>query len=114
MRDWEDDTLIVLAREFGASEEVIVRRLLINGRASQAFYARKRSEYEARLATKKSGDSATREFKRNMPQEAVSNLSSFARLVLEGYHADMLSLAEASRHLGVRAEKVAAVDNLVR
>ena len=114
MRDWEDDTLIILAREFGASEEVIVRRLLINGRASQAFYARKRSEYEARLATKKSGDSATREFKRNMPQEAVSNLSSFARLVLEGYHADMLSLAEASRHLGVRAEKVAAVDNLVR
>ena len=30
------------------------------------------------------------------------------------YHADMLSLAEASRHLGVRAEKVAAVDNLMR
>ena len=114
IREWEDATLVTLARDFGSSEEVIVRRLLINGRTSEAFYARKRAEYQARYADKAGEDSTARDFKRNMPQEAISNLSSFARLVLDGYHADMLSLAETSRHLGVRAEKVAAVDNLVR
>ena len=113
-RDWEDDTLVALARHFGASEEVVVRRLLINGRTSAAFYAQKRAEYQSRYANMTRDDRASRDFGRNMPQEAVSNLSSFARLVLDGYHADMLSLSEASRHLGVRAEKVAAVDNLVR
>ena len=114
IRDWEDTSLDVLARDFGASEEVVARRLLINGRTSTAFYARKRSEYRSRFADTAGEDRATRDFKRNMPQEAVSNLSSFARLVLDGYHADMLSLAEASRHLGVRAEKVATVESLVR
>ena len=114
IRDWEDATLVTLAREFGSSEEVVVRRLLINGRTSEAFYSRKRAEYQARIANRARDADTSQEFKRNMPQEAISNLSSFARLVLDGYHADMLSLAEASRHLGVRAEKVAAVDNLVR
>ena len=114
MRDWEDTTLVALAREFGASEEVVARRLLINGRTSTAFYARKRAAYQSRFADRAGEDRANRDFRRNVPQEAVSNLSSFARLVLDGYHADMLSLAEASRHLGVRAEKVAAVDNLMR
>lgn len=114
IREWDDTTLLALARDFRSSEEVIVRRLLINGRTSEAFYSRKRAEYQARYADKAGEDSTTRDFKRNMPREAVSNLSSFARLVLDGYHADMLSLAEASRHLGVRAEKVAAVDTLVR
>lgn len=113
MRDWEDSILVALARHFGASEEVVVRRLLISGRTSEAFYARKRVEYQARVANR-SGQVSGQNFRRNMPQEAVSNLSSFARLVLDGYHADMLSLAETSRHLGVRAEKVAAVDDLVR
>ena len=114
IRDWEDATLAALARDFGASEEVVVRRLLINGRTSSAFYARKRAEYRSRFADTPGKDRADRDFRRNMPQEAASNLSSFARLVLDGYHADMLSLAETSRHLGVRAEKVAAVDNLMR
>ena len=114
IREWDDESVLALAREFGASEEVIVRRLLICGRASEAFYARKRAEYKARYAKKSDDDGVSRDFRRNMPQESASNLSSFARLVLDGYHADMLSLAEVSRHLGVRAEKVAAVDNLVR
>ena len=114
MPEWDDATLEALARDFGASKEVIVRRLLINGRASRKFYARKRAQYKAWLANNARGANAANEFKRNMPQEAVSNLSSFARLVLDGYHSDLLSLDEVSRHLGVRAEKVSDVDNLVR
>ena len=114
VRDWEDAVLGTLARDFCASEEVIVRRLLIGGRTSRAFYARKRAEYAARSANLSQNQSPPDDFRRNMPQEAVSNLSAFARLVLHGYHADLMSLAEASRHLGVRASKVAIVDDLMR
>ena len=111
--DWDDDSLQSMSKDFGASEEVIVRRLLICGRASQEFYSTKRAQYKARLSRRDEDRRDGREFKRNMPQEVASNLSSFARLVLDGYHSDVLSLAETSRHLGVRAEKVAAVHNLV-
>ena len=111
--DWNDDTIQTIAKDFGASEEVVVRRLLICGRTSQDFYSRKRAQYRARLLARDDERRDVKDFKRNMPQEVASNLSSFARLVLNGYHSDVLSLAETSRHLGVRAEKVAAVQNLV-
>lgn len=114
-QEWGDDALALLAREFGASEEAVLRRLLIHERTTQEFYARKRAEYQARNArlAQQERDQAG-EMRRNMAQEAVSNLSGFARIVLDSYHSDIINLAEASRYLGVRAEKVAAVDNLVR
>ena len=49
IRDWADDTLAALARDFCASEEVVARRLLITGRTSRAYYARKRAEYRSRF-----------------------------------------------------------------
>jgi hypothetical protein len=52
--------------------------------------------------------------KRNMAQEAVSNLGSFARLVVESYQSDTINLTDASKFLGVKAEKVAAVGELLR
>ena len=117
-RDWEDNVISALSRDFGASDEVIVRRLLINQLTTLEFYLHKRSQYRARTAQLvqqdqeriRTGDN----FRRNMAQETVSNLSSFARIVIESYHSDIINLSEASRHLGVRAEKVAAVVSLVR
>ena len=117
-RDWDDGVIAVLSRDFGASEEAIVRRLLINQLTTPEFYASKRAEYEARNARlaqlERERTQADDSFRRNMAQEAVSNLSSFARIVIESYHSDVINLSEASKHLGVRAEKVAAIDSLVR
>lgn len=115
-RDWADDTIESLARNFGTSREVIVRRLLMFGRTTQAFYMRKRAEYAAQIAhqEREQKEAQNDDFRRNMALEAVSNLSSFARLVINGYHSDVINLSEASRFLGVKAEKVAAVDNLIR
>jgi Zn-dependent peptidase ImmA (M78 family)/DNA-binding XRE family transcriptional regulator len=115
-RDWDDEIIASLARDFGASEEVIVRRLLINRLTTQEFYVRKRAEFQARHAriAQEEREQPADDFKRNMAQEALSNLSTFARIVLDSYHSDIINLSEASKHLGVRAEKVAAVDSLVR
>ena len=115
-RNWDDDTISTLSHDFCASEESIVRRLLINQLTTPEFYASKRAEYQARnaLLAQQDRNRANDDFRRNMAQEAVSNLSTFARIVIESYHADIINLAEASKHLGVRAEKVAAVDSLIR
>ncbi len=112
---WSDDAIAILARDFGVSREVAVRRLLLSGRATESFYRERRAAYAAQLAAQLAREQAEpNEMRRNMPREAASNLSGFARLVLDGYHADALSLAETSRLLGVKAAKVAAVDDMLR
>lgn len=112
---WDDDALDVLARAFCVSSEVILRRLLIAGRTSQAFYAEKRKALLARYEMMEQAErEEPSEMKRNMAQEAVSNLGSFARLVVESYQSDTINLTDASKFLGVKAEKVAAVGELLR
>jgi Zn-dependent peptidase ImmA (M78 family) len=115
-REWTDDELEALARHFSVSAEVVLRRLLIAGRTTQDFYARKRREYLARLSRLEEAEreETAEGFARNMAQEAVSNLGSFARLVVNSYESDTINLADASKFLGIKAEKVAAVGELLR
>jgi Zn-dependent peptidase ImmA (M78 family)/DNA-binding XRE family transcriptional regulator len=115
-REWPDETIKALARHFSASGEVVLRRLLIFGRATQAFYNLKRREYLARLARieQEERERNTDDFGRNMAREAVSNLGAFARLIVNSYTSDTINLTDASKFLGVKAEKVAAVSELLR
>ena len=115
-REWPDESIEALSRHFGVSAEVILRRLLIAGRTTDAFYKRKRSEYLARLARleREEREQPADDFARNMAQEAVSNLGTFARLVVNSYESDTINLTDVSKFLGVKAEKVAAVSELLR
>lgn len=108
---WTDESLNTLAHDFCSSEEVILRRLLIGGRITKEFYAAKRKQLAARFAEleKAERDQLGDDFKRNMPLEAASNLGYFARLVMNSYNADAINLTDASKFLGVKAEKVSAV-----
>ena len=114
-QDWEDSNIATLSRDFGTSKEVIVRRLLINKLTTKEFYDRKRTEFIARnkqFAQKKREESGN--YSSNIAQETVSNLGSFARIMLDSYHSNIINLSEASEYLGVRAEKVADIDKLIR
>jgi Zn-dependent peptidase ImmA (M78 family)/DNA-binding XRE family transcriptional regulator len=117
-REWPEDTLEALTREFGgASKEVVLRRLLIAGRATKDFYTRKRAEWRARAAANEAREKERQkevEMKRNVPQEAVSNLGAFARIVMSSYNSDAINITDASKFLGVKAEKVSAVGDLLR
>ena len=115
-REWPDEALQTLARHFRVSLEVVLRRLLIADRTTEAFYVRKRRELLARFARleQEERDQPTEDFGRNMAQEAISNLGSFARLVVNSYASDAINLTDASKFLGVKAEKVAAVSELLR
>jgi hypothetical protein len=54
------------------------------------------------------------EYKRNMPQEAISDLGRpFIRLVVDSYLNSYTSLADVCRHLGLRGQQVAKVRELL-
>lgn len=111
--DWSDDELASLSRVFGVSYEVILRRLLTLGLTSQAFYSQRRALYGSFFDAPAPAESDT-EFKRNMPQEVVSDLGKpLTRLVLESYDNSFTSLADVSRYLGLRAEQVDKVRGLL-
>jgi hypothetical protein len=113
-RDWNDDELTSLGRAFGVSNEVILRRLLTTGRTSQAFYAARRAVWGSLFDNTPSPPETDNEIKRNMPVEVLSNLGRpFVRLVLDSYANSYTSLADVTRHLGLRAEQVAKVENLL-
>ena len=112
-REWSSDELSTLARSFGVSQQVILRRLLTLGRTTQTFYTSRQAiwrVYAPPAAVAQSDD----DFRRNMPQEVVSDLGRpFTRLVLDSYLNSSLSLSDASRYLGLRAEQVSKVRELV-
>lgn len=113
-RDWGEDELGLLGRIFGVSNEVILRRLLTTGRTSQAFYTQRRAFWGTLIDPPAPSLEPPTDFKRNMPQEVVSNIGRpLTRLVLDSYDSSYTSLADVSRHLGLRAQQVAKVRDLL-
>jgi Zn-dependent peptidase ImmA (M78 family)/transcriptional regulator with XRE-family HTH domain len=112
-RDWNSEELGLLARVFGVSDEVILRRLLTAGRTSHSFYAARRAIWGSPIDDTSQADPDA-EFKRNMPQEVVSDLGKpFTRLVVNSYLNSFTSLSDVSRYLGLRAGQVPKVQELL-
>jgi Zn-dependent peptidase ImmA (M78 family) len=111
-REWSEDELSTLARNFGVSQHVILRRLLAFGRTIEKFYAARQRIWRVYEPTPV--EKADDDFRRNMPQEIVSDLGRpFTRLILDSYLNSNLSLSDASRYLGLRAEQISKVRELV-
>jgi len=112
-RDWTVDELAALSRSFSTSQEVILRRLLTAGRTSQGFYASMRALWGSIMDAPPAPEQDT-DFKRNMPQEVVSDLGKpFTRLVVSSYLNSFTSLSDVSRYLGLRASQVSKVQELL-
>lgn len=112
-RDWSSDELEALARAFGISREVILRRLLTAGRTSEDFYASRRQAWGSPMDDVAPADPDA-DFKRNMPQEVVSDLGKpFTRLVVDSYLNSFTSLSDVSRFLGLRAGQLPKVQELL-
>lgn len=105
---WADEELLELAKSFGVSEEAMLRRLVTLGKASTAFYQQKRKDYEAlaaQLAGIKPKGRAT------PSQKALGRLGTgYARLVLQAYYRQRLTLADVSAYLNVKLPWVAKIE----
>ena len=108
--DWSDDVIELLARRFGASREVIVRRLLILGRTSEEFYGQKRQQY--------AGERAWRGERPGGPVPMARRIiraigQPFARLAVAAYYREAISSGELAELLGARLKHLPAVEQLL-
>lgn len=106
--NWTEEELSVIARDFGASREVVLRRLLIAERTTRAVYEQKRKEFAAEYETSRA---ARREGFVPPATKALSSLGkSFTRLVLQNYYQDRISLRDVSDFLGVKVKHVSKIE----
>jgi Zn-dependent peptidase ImmA (M78 family)/transcriptional regulator with XRE-family HTH domain len=113
---WTDDEISELARSFNVSREAALRRLLVFGYTTEAFYRRKKQQYDEEYAAAKARQKARAdEVRRNMPQEIVSNLGRpLVTMVLAHYHQDRLTLSDVAGYLGIKAKHVPKVELMAR
>ena len=112
-RDWDNSELAALSRAFGVSEEMILRRLLTARRTTQDFYRDRRKIWGSLMEDTTPADPDA-DFKRNMPQEVISDLGRpFTRIVVDSYTNSFTSLSDISRYLGLRAGQVRKVQELL-
>lgn len=117
-QEWQDDELREIARNFGVSREVVLRRLLTFRKTTRTFYSETRDRYErewedARIRQRASVGSEG--IPRNMPVETVGNLGRpFVGLVLERYNQDQLSLSEVAGYLGLKTKHIGKVAQMLR
>jgi Zn-dependent peptidase ImmA (M78 family) len=115
--EWSNDELEALAKHYGVSEEVVLRRMLTLARTTPTFYRRKRAEYLARYAhleEQEQQQAAAEEFKRNRPQEVLTDYGRpYTRLVLMNYSQERITLTDASDMLRVKAPMVERVEKLL-
>ncbi len=108
--DWSDETISDLANYFKVSREVVVRRLVILGRATDDFYRQKRLQYarERAAAGKSTGGPMP------MSRRIIRAIGQpFARIVLDAYHREAISSSDLAEMLGARLKHLRAVEDLL-
>lgn len=105
---WDDSTLSRLARHFKVSTEVVLRRLVDIGLASQQFYKDKREEWAVAIAKsggKKKGGMM------NPPKDCLKqNGRTVVSLVMESYNLGNIRQGQVSEYLGVKAKHLPMVE----
>lgn len=105
---WTDAQVSDLARRFNVSREAVLRRLLVFGRTTQAFYARKRGQYIAEFqAQQQRQREQAKDIKRNIPTETVSHFGKpLVRMLLNNYRQDRMTLSAISGYLGLKVKHI--------
>jgi Zn-dependent peptidase ImmA (M78 family) len=109
--DWTDAELGALARQFGVSREVMLRRLLMVGKTTSEVYGAARGRLRAQYEKRKP-------IKDGIPlSPAIAVVKAvgkrFARLVLGAYHAERITGNDLADYLGIRLKHLAKVEALV-
>jgi len=108
---WADHELTSLRRVFWASREVVLRRLLLLGRTSQAHYREMRAafeaDYESMRKNKKDG------FVPHPRMVVLGNGRLLTRLALDAYAASAITGSELSRFLGTKLDHLPKIAEIM-
>jgi len=110
-KQFDDESLMVLAFRFKVSKEVILRRLVILERVSPKIYQQKRKEWEAeyqRLGKRTGG-------RRNRPKECIREYGMpFVSLVINAYREGKITYGDITDYLSIKAKYLPKVENLAK
>lgn len=107
---WTDEELARLVNRFQASRETILRRLLLLGRTSEAFYRQKRKEFLEGYQERPPKEGGF------PPPDRVAVASAgplFARLVLDSFHQEKITSSDVSEYLDVRLRWMGKIEQAV-
>ncbi|MBM6582988.1 ImmA/IrrE family metallo-endopeptidase [Microvirga sp. BT689] len=107
--EWTDAEIGALARRYCVSREAMLVRLVELGCADRAFYQAKRAEY-AKQYEEIEDDSEGGGFAPYQYQILSHVGRGFARLVLQGYYQNRLTLSTVSGYLGTQAKHVPNIE----
>lgn len=110
---WTNADISALAERYCVSREALLLRLVQLGKAEQAFFQAKRAEYEHQYAAEAAAAEAAPDDGGFAPYryQILSHLGrGFARLVLQGYHQNRLSLSTVAGYLGVQAKHIPSLE----
>ncbi len=112
-REWDDSELHRLAQLFGVSDEVILRRLLILRKTTEAFYEARRRAYQEGYAAMRIAEAARPV---RIPPSVIvvrNNGRLYTRLVLEALDSDRITFADVADYLGTNLKHLDAITDLV-
>ncbi len=106
---WTDAVLERIARDFGVSTLVVVRRLLTLGRTTERFY----KQYHARAIARAEKHRQERPSQESGPPRAVMVVADLGRgftsTVLDAYRGRLITASDVSEYLRVRVRQIGAV-----
>jgi Zn-dependent peptidase ImmA (M78 family) len=104
---WENQVLNSLANDFRVSKEVILRRLLINGKTTNDFYKKWRSEYVKEYRPFGRG-------KRNTIKERIQERGKkYVSMVFTAYNQAKIGTLDAADYLGVKIDQIPKVQEMM-
>lgn len=108
--EWANDRLLAFRRHFWASRETVLRRLLIAGKTSQAYYRAMREAFERQyqeLREAQSSPAIVPPYRRVI----LSNGRALTRLALIAYNSQAITGSELSRILNTKLDHLPAIKN---
>ncbi len=105
---WSEQQLEDIARRFSVSKLVVLRRLLIAGRTTSAFYRWKQDEWRQAQAERSKAVIVTPD-----RRAVAEGGKTFVRLVLQSYYQDHITLSDVAKYLGVRLKHLPKIERAV-
>lgn len=106
---WNDEILAPIARDFGVSREVILRKLLSHNLTTNAFYEESRERYRQEAET------ARNKRKSGFVTPSIDAVSSkskqFVSLVFDAMNSSVITANDASDYLGVKAKHFSKIES---
>jgi Zn-dependent peptidase ImmA (M78 family) len=104
---WEDWQLQELSNKFKASQEVVLRRILMIGKTTEKFYRKRRDQFNRAAMELAEDTGGFLEF----PKRALRYVGKpFASIVLDAYHRDEITLSDVAEYLGVRPKHLSQLE----